>query len=277
MNKILLSVAAVTFSFTAQASDLTVLNTGSKSGSAAALTTALSNDFGKTINVDFQNPGKHCVAVNSNLAAISTPVLFPWFNDLEGPGRDGDGCATVSISKDEVIGYTGSPLFVCAMDDKDFLKTSGKVSHSTPAHAYARLVTGVNASFGTTHTSIDYNGSGDARAALLSGETDYFVGTGKHAKRLMKKGAVCSYNSGPDGLITLDPTNSDLQLEFTTVLVLKNADSVEKINITNKLKDFYGDTSSAFGTLTAGGKDISYSWGSSTFTLYEDSVVKMQK
>ena len=53
----------------------------------------------------------------------------------------------------------------------------------------------------------------------------------------MKKGAVCSYNSGPDGLITLDPTNSDLQLEFTTVLVLKNADSVEKINISNKLKE----------------------------------------
>lgn len=274
MNKFLISVAAVGFSFSANAADLTILNTGSKSGSYAGLTTALSSDF---TGSDFQNPGKHCVAINSNLKSITTPVLFPWANDLEAAGRDGDGCATVNINKDEVLGYTSSPLHVCAMDDKDFLKTSGKVGHSTPAHAYARLVNGVNSSFSTTHTSVDYNGSGDARAALLSGEVDYFVGTGKHAKRLMKKGAICSYNSGAEGLIKLDPNNENLQLEFTTVLVLKNADMVEKMNITNKLKDSYSDTSSSFGTLTAGGKDITYTWGSSTFNLYEDSVVKMQK
>ena len=274
MNKILLTIAAAGFSFSANATDLTILNTGSKSGSYAGLTTALSSDF---TGSDFQNPGKHCVAINSNLKSITTPVLFPWANDLEAAGRDGDGCATVNITKNEVLGYTSSPLHVCAMDDKDFLKTSGKVGHSTPAHAYARLITGVNASFSTSHMSIDYNGSGDARAALLSGEVDYFIGTGKHAKRLMKKGAICSYNSGAEGLIKLDSTNLDLQLEFTTVIALKNADTVEKMNITNKLKDSYSDGTTAFGTLTASGKDITYTWGSSTFDLYESSVLKMQK
>lgn len=274
MNKLLLSIAAVSFSFSAHAGDLTILNTGSKSGSWAGLTTALSSDFAGS---DFQNPGKHCVAINSNLKSINTPVLFPWGNDIEAAGRDGDGCATVDITKDEVIAYNSSPLFVCAMDDKDFIKVSGKVSHSTPAHAYARLVTGVNSSFGTNHTSIDYNGSGDARAALLSGEVDYFIGTAKHAKRVAKKGAICSYNSGPDGLIKLDSANSDLQLEFTTVLVLKNADSIEKMNITKKLQENYTDSATAFGTLTAGGKDITYTWGSSSFDLYESSVSKMQK
>ena len=127
MNKILLTIAAAGFSFSANATDLTILNTGSKSGSYAGLTTALSSDF---TGSDFQNPGKHCVAINSNLKSITTPVLFPWANDLEAAGRDGDGCATVNITKDEVLGYTSSPLHVCAMDDKDFLKTSGKVGHS---------------------------------------------------------------------------------------------------------------------------------------------------
>jgi hypothetical protein len=274
MNKLLLSIATLSFSFSAYAGDLTILNTGSKSGSWAGLTTAINSDFA---GADFQNPGKHCVAINSNLKTIKSPVLFPWGNDLEAAGRDGDGCATVNITKDEVIGYTSSPLFVCAMDNKDFLKISGKVGHPTPAHAYARLVKGVNSSFGTNHTSIDYNGSGDARAALLSGEVDYFVGTGKHAKRLAKKGAICSYNSGATGLISLDKSNPDLQLEFTTVIVLKNADTIGKMNISNKLQKNYADVSTAFGTLTAGGKDINYTWGSSSFDLYESSVSKMQK
>ena len=48
-------------------------------------------------------------------------------------------------------------------------------------------------------------------------------------------------------------------------------------NITNKLKETYNDSASAFGTLTASGKDITYTWGSSTFDLYESSVSKMQK
>lgn len=277
MNKTIIALVVAGFTTTANAADLTILNTGSASGSAAALTTALSTDLSKTASVDFQNPGKHCVAINSNLPTISGPVLFPWFNDLEAPGRDGDGCASVQITEGEVIGYTASPLFVCAMDDKDFLKTSGKVSHSTPAHAYARFVTAVNRSFNRTHTSVDYNGSGDARAALLSGETDYFVGTGKHAKKLMKKGAICSYNSGNEGLIALDPANADLQLEFTTVLAVQNADAGTIAEIKLAVMDAYADSSTAFGELTNGGVDISYDFSDSAYNQYEVSIGKMQK
>lgn len=275
MNKILLSLVSIVFaSSSAVATELTILNTGSESGSAAALTTALSSDFQGS---DFQNPGKHCVAINSNLVTIDGPVLFPWFNDLEAPGRDGEGCATVSLTPDQAVAYTTSSLFVCAMDEKNFLTVSGKVGHSTPAHAYARLVSGVNQSFGTSHISIDYNGSGDARSALLSGETDYFVGTGKHAKRLMKKGAICSYNSGPEGLISLDSSNSDLQLEFTTILVVKNADATQTQQIKDMIKRLYLDKNTAFGTLTNSGNDITFYFDESIFDRFENSVTKMQK
>jgi hypothetical protein len=273
----LLTIAAFMLSTTAAIADnLTILNTGSDSGSWAAITTALSADLATNYTVDFQNPGKNCVAINSNLPNISGPVLLPWGNDLEAAGRDGEGCATLKVLPEQIIAYAASPLFVCHIKDLDIVTDSGKVGYTTPVYPKVRLVDAINSSFNTTHVGISYDGSGDAVGALLSGELDYALLTEKHANKVVKEGAICDTNTSTEGenaLISKYPTNEDLVVEFTTVLLAINADTQP---LKPLVKAAYDNKDRAFGQFTG---STGYLWSDSETlaVLYENSVKKMQK
>jgi hypothetical protein len=258
------------------AETMTILNTGSESGTFAAVATALTADLSTTYDVDFQNPGKSCVAIKANLPIISGPAILQWGNDLEASGRDGEGCATLAIKPEQVIAYTASPLFTCHMKDINITKDSGVVGYTTPAYAFSRVVTAINSSFATTHVGVSYDGSGDARAALLSGELDFALLTEKHAKKVVEEGAVCNLTTSSEGenaLISKDPTNEDLVIEFTTVMLALNTDAD---TLKNLVKAAYNNKDTAFGTLT-GSTGYDWSYSTSLYALFENSVKKMQK
>jgi len=260
----------------ASAADLTILNTGSETGSWASITTALSTDLASTYTIAFQNPGKHCVAVAANMPTITGPVLFPWGNDLEAAGRDGEGCATVDVKPSAIIGFTASPLYACSMNNLDILKTDGKVGHTTPPYAFTRLITAINTNFGTNHVGVPYDGSGDARAALLSGEVEYIVVSERHAEKVKAEGATCAVSTsanGPDNFASL-AADKDLVVEFTTVLATANMTEGQQADIKKSVEAAYADTGSAFYGFTGG---IDYQWDGDLAASYESSVVAMQK
>ena len=273
----LLTIAAFILSTTsAFADNLTILNTGSDSGSWAAITTALSADLAANYTIDFQNPGKNCVAINANLPNISGPILLPWGNDLEAAGRDGEGCATLTVVPEQIIAYAASPLFTCHMKDISITKYSGKVGYTTPTYVFSRVIDAINYSFNTAHIGVSYDGSGDARAALLSGEIDYALLTEKHADKIIKEGAICDNSTSAEGantLISKDPSNSDLVVEFTTVLLAINADTE---SLKTLVKAAYDNKDSAFGQFT-GSTGYLWSDNETLAVLYENSVKTMQK
>jgi hypothetical protein len=274
--KFLTTTALILTTTAAFADNLTILNTGSNSGSWAAITTALSADLAANYTIDFQNPGKHCVAINSNLPNISGPVLLPWGNDLEAVGRDGEGCATLKVLPEQIIAYAASPLFVCHIKDLNIITNSSTVGYTTPVYPKVRLIDAINSSFNTAHVGVAYDGSGDARAALLSGEIDYALLTEKHANKVLKEGAVCDISTSAEGanaLISKDPSNNDLVIEFTTVLLAINTDAD---TLKTLVKTAYEDKDSAFGQFT-GSTGYDWSYGPTLQALYEDSVKKMQK
>jgi hypothetical protein len=274
--KFLTTTALILTTSAAFADNLTILNTGSESGSWAAITTALSADLASSYTIDFQNPGKHCVAINKNLPTITGSALLPWGNDLEAAGRDGEDCATLTVNPEQIIAYTASPLFACHMNNINVTKDSGKVGYTTPAYAFSRVVSAINSSFNTAHIGVSYDGSGDARAALLSGEIDYALLTEKHANKVLKEGAVCDISTSAEGanaLISKDPSNNDLVIEFTTVLLAINTDAD---TLKTLVKTAYEDKDSAFGQFT-GSTGYDWSYGPTLQALYEDSVKKMQK
>jgi hypothetical protein len=273
----LLTITAFILSTTcAFGETLTILNTGSESGTAAAVATALTADLSNNYTIDLQNPGKHCVAINANLPTISGPLIMQWGNDLEASGRDGEGCATLAIKPEQVIAYTASPLFTCHMKNIDITKDSGIVGYSTPAYAFFRVVTAINSSFGTNHVGVSYDGSGDARAALLSGELDFALITEKHAKKAIEKGATCDLTTAVEGenaLISKDPKNDELVMEFTTVMLALNTDTD---TLKNLIKAAYNNKDTAFGTLT-GSTGYDWSYNANLYAIFENSVKKMQK
>ena len=273
----LLTIATFILSITpAFADNLTILNTGSDSGSWASITTALSADLATNYTINYQNPGRACIAINVNLPTISGPVLLPWGNDLEAAGRDGAGCVTLKVLPEQIVAYAASPLFTCHMKDIDITKDSGKVGYSTPTYVYSRVLDAINSSFHTTHKGVSYNGSGDARAALLSGEIDYALLTEKHANKVIKEGGICDNNTSAEGantLISKNPSNNDLVAEFTTILVAGNTDVK---SLKTLVKAAYDNKDSAFGKFTG---STGYIWSDSETlaVLYENSVKKMQK
>ena len=95
--KSILTTIFLLFSISASAADLTILNSGSKTGGFSMQSTAYSTDLAKEYNIKLVNPGDRCVALGSLLPKIKGPVLMPWASDYEAVGRDG-GCVKFDIN-----------------------------------------------------------------------------------------------------------------------------------------------------------------------------------
>ena len=158
---------------------LTIINSGSKTGGFSMQSTAYAADLASHYNIELVNPGDRCVALGSLLPKISGPVLMPWASDYEAVGRDG-GCVKFDINSAITLRYDSAPLFVCTRGG-NIAKDSGRVAHTVPADGpLARVVKEFNNEFGTAHKPVVYDGSGDARLALINGEVDYALLSKKH-------------------------------------------------------------------------------------------------
>lgn len=249
-NLVISTAVAVAISSTAFASDLTILNAGSKTGSFSKQTTAYSQDLSDEFNVTHVNPGDRCVALGSLLPKIKGPVLMPWASDYEANGRNG-GCVTHDITKGTVIRYDVSPVFVCTRGG-DVQKDSGKVGHTVPVDGpLARIVSELNNQFGTTHSSVVYNGSGDTRLAIINGEVDYALLSKKHSVKVMAADSsiTCDTSlaaSGPNSLPTATG-NDKLAFGFDSVWMVLNADEATINKIKMNLMENHLNCDSAIG------------------------------
>jgi hypothetical protein len=262
--KKIITGTAILFATNAMSTDLTVLNTGSKTGYFFVQSNAYARDLGKTFKVDFVNPGQYCAAYAA-LQKITGPVLFPWAGDFEAAGRDGKGCATVPVEEHKIIKFYRDTFQICSarpeMTAERFI-TKGqslRVAHSTPNYAFSAAITqGVNKSFGTFHTPVHYEaGGGAVKTALVNKEVDYALIPPKFAKEAVDAGqAKCFYvmslesESGLVPLAAKDITNKKLIVASDTIWYLYNADKSTVESVKKIVKALHKDPNSNISKAT---------------------------
>ena len=254
MKNFLVAAIVALFSTTAVAADkLTILNSGSKTGGFSMQSTAYSTDLAGAYDVDLVNPGDRCVALGSLLPNIKGPVLMPWASDYEAVGRDG-GCVKFDIQNATVLRYDSAPLFVCTRGG-DIAKDSGRVAHTVPADGpLARVVGEFNNQFGTTHKPVVYDGSGDARLALINGEVDFALLSKKHVLVVTEadKSITCKQSlasAGPDSLPE-QTGNQKLSFGWDMVWLALNMSPDQASALKSRMMENHLNCSSAIGTWT---------------------------
>lgn len=203
------------FTTTATANELTILNSGSATGGFSMQSTAYSTDLADAYDVELINPGDRCVALGSILPNLDGPVLMPWASDYEAVGRDG-GCETFDITSVRVLRYDSAPLYVCTSGG-DIAVNSGRVAHTVPVDGpLYRVVMEFNNQFGTEHTAVVYDGSGDARLALLNGEVDYALLSRKHVNVVIETdpSITCEQSLASAGANSLPESTGNQKLAF---------------------------------------------------------------
>lgn len=258
-NKKFLAALAALTTLSVSALELTVINTGSKTGSNSVESSAYAQELSKTHKVEFINPGDGCAAY-SVIAKTSTPVLFGWANDREALGRNGKWCATVDVAPAQIIRHTSDPMYVCAMkpelNAKEFVKRgeSKRVGITTPEFAFARVVRAVNESFGTDHKPITYNGTGAVKTALFNSEVDYAFLSAKWVKDVEANKGQCLYvmsdqdRMGYPAIGKLDPKNKKLVGGYSSVWLLINADAKTVSTVRKEIKAIHDNPESAYNT-----------------------------
>ncbi len=293
MKKLLVSIMAfVALGAAAQPKELTVLNTGSKTGYFFVQTNAYAQDLSAKFKVDFVNPGQYCAAYAA-LQKMTTPVLFPWAGDFEAAGRDGKGCATIPVDGAKVVKYYRDTFQICSakpeMTAERFIKRgeSLRVGHSTPNYSFAAAITqGVNKSFGTSHNPIHYvDGGGAVKTALLNKEVDYVLIPPKFAREAVQTGqAKCFYVMGresEDGLIPLaakDPSNKKLVVASDTIWYVYNAAAATVKEVKATLRALHADPASNIAKATK--TDGPTNWDKTSAAIkedWEDSVTNLRQ
>lgn len=290
MLKKLLISACVLISSVAQAElkELTVLNTGNKTGSYSIESGAYQQDLAKHYKIKYINPGQYCAAY-SILKNITTPVIFAWASDIEAVGRDGQGCATVAFKDEQVLRYNQDTMFVCsvyaARKAADITSKGGKfkIGHTTPSFAFARTVGAINKSFGTDHRAVTYDGTGAIKTALINKEVDFGFFTSKWAKEIVAAGGACHYVMGPTrddvpSILTLDPLNKYLNVGYDTLWLMFNADPATVAKLRQQIKALHTDTDSNIMKATKGTILTTYDMSAADVRKgWENAVSVMQK
>ena len=254
MIKALLTAATIALTATASfASDLTILNSGSKTGGFGMQSTAYSQDLAGAYNVTLVNPGDRCVALGSLLPNISGPILMPWASDYEAVGRDG-GCVTFDVTSAQVLRYDSAPLYVCTRGGS-IKADSGRVAHTVPVDGpLATLVRELNTEFGTDHTPVVYDGSGDARLALINGEVDYALLSKKHVLVVTEADSAITCDTslasaGPNSL-PAETGNQALAFGWDMPWLALNMSEAEANELQRNMMMSHLNCSTAIGTWT---------------------------
>lgn len=265
MKNILLSIFAVlSFATVANADELTILNSGSKTGSFSMTSIAYYTDLmTKFDNIQLINPGNRCVALTSILPRLSGPVLMPWASDYEASGRDG-GCVTFDISQGHVIRYNAEPMNVCHMGGIDVTVNSGRIGHTVPADGpLSRAAGAINNSFGTDHTNVVYDGQGDTRLALINGEIDYALLAREHAAYVISNGGVCDIdlsNNPTTSLYSRADNNPQLVFGFDNVWLGLNMSQDQALELRDTLIAAHNNCESASARYTGCGELVNIVW-----------------
>ena len=265
MKNILLSIFAVlSVATVANADELTILNSGSKTGSFSMTSIAYYTDLmTKFDNIQLINPGNRCVALTSILPRLSGPVLMPWASDYEASGRDG-GCVTFDISQGHVIRYNAEPMNVCHMGGIDVTVNSGRIGHTVPADGpLSRAAGAINNSFGTDHTNVVYDGQGDTRLALINGEIDYALLAREHAAYVISNGGVCDIdlsNNPTTSLYSRADNNPQLVFGFDNVWLGLNMTQDQALKLRDTLIAAHNNCESASARYTGCGELVNIVW-----------------
>jgi hypothetical protein len=277
-----------TFSFANAKDDLTVLNTGSKTGGFSQQSLAyytdlsrMKEDFGV---VNLVNPGNKCVAVKSLLPKIDGPVLFPWGSDMEAQQRTDKGCgATVDITNGTVVRFVEKFQYLCQANGKlDITRNNGKIGYNASAAALPKTIAATNDSFGRNHKKVGYDGWGAAIIALLNNEVDYIIVSPPGNAQVEAKGGSCMpLSSGADSLFAKDTKNKNADLVASNIdawLVL-NVTDAEANALTDKLRKIHFECDTAISTWQKGCdskgtaiQNSEFDINKSHFTRWENSV-----
>ena len=268
MKKLLVAFVIALFSTSALAAEkLTILNSGSKTGGFSMQSQAYATDLAGLYDVDLINPGDRCVALGSLLPKIEGPVLMPWASDYEAVGRD-NGCVSFDINTARVLRYDSAPLFVCTRGG--FIsKDSGRVAHTVPADGpLARIVQEFNNQWGTSHKPVVYDGSGDARLALINGEVDYALLSKKHVLVVTEADSTitCEQSLASAGENSLPQMTGNPKLAFgwdMTWMAL-NMDNTQAEQLRQDMLAAHSDCTSAIGTWTKCNTVYTTSWDLTT-------------
>lgn len=236
-------IASMLIFSTAQANELTILNTGSKTGGFSQQTLAYYSDLAPEYDtINLINPGNRCVALNSILPKIEGPVLLPWGSDLEAVGQTG-GCASLDFASNEIVRFVEKYQYMCQMNtDLDITKDSGKIGHNVPKDGpFSKTVEGINESFDTSHRGIAYDGWGAARIALLNGEIDYAIVSPPGNKQIINQGGVCNFDlsRSDNSLYNLKPEGRNLVSSNVDVWIAYNMTEKQINDLQKKLKNVH--------------------------------------
>jgi hypothetical protein len=258
-NKKFLAALAALTTLSASALELTIINTGNKTGSNSVESFSYTKDLSTAHKIEFISPGDGCVA-HGIMTKTPGPVLFGWANDREAMGRNGTGCATVDVAPKEIIRHTRDPMYVCTMkpefNAKEFVRpgAANRVGVTSPDHAFSRVVRAVNQSFGTMHKPIAYLGTGAVKVALFNNEVDYAFLGARLIKEVEANKGRCLYvmnnedRMGFPAIGKLDPKNKELIGGFSTIWLLKNADAKTVQTMRKEIQAIHDNPNSAYNT-----------------------------
>lgn len=263
MKQLIVAGIVVLFATAVTAQELVILNSGSATGGFSMQSTAYSTDLADAYDIELINPGDRCIALGSILPNLNGPVLMPWASDYEAVGRDG-GCETFDITSARVLRYDSAPLYVCTRGG-DITINSGRVAHTVPVDGpLYRVVLEFNTQFGTTHTPIVYDGSGDARLALLNGEVDYALLSRKHVNVVIETDPriTCDQSLASVGVNSLPEAtgNQNLAFGWDMVWLALNMTDEQANELQRQMLLAHIDCDSAIGVWTECGAVYDTEW-----------------
>jgi len=148
-------------------------------------------------------------------------------------------------------------------------KDSGRVAHTVPVDGpLARVVAEMNKQFGTAHKPVVYDGSGDARLALINGEVDYALLSKKHVLVVTAadKSITCDQSlasAGPNSL-PAQTGNPKLAFGWDMTWMALNMTPAQADRLKMRMMEKHLDCSTAIGTWTKCNTVYNTQWNLST-------------
>jgi hypothetical protein len=280
-------VATVLLTITAtlsMATDITVVNTGSKTGGIFVESQAIVNELTNTnkYKVDFISPGNSCVGMGQ-VKKTKQPVLFFWETvyEVAGRGSNNSDCQ-IDFRAQDVVRVDTNDWRICTLiggpSQADFIKSgaSYKVGHANPASILKNNITAINNTFKTNHTGVLYTtGGGSTETAMMNKEIDFAIMSPKQAKGAIAQGAVCHWSMNTkeiNGIPSLyqkaNSSNQGLIGVFQTIFVAQNFDSATKQQVINLLRNNFNTPGAVLNNMYKG-LDISQ-WDKSPSDIKKD-------
>lgn len=268
----------------AMATDITVVNTGSKTGGIFVESQAIVNELNNTnkYKVNFISPGNSCVGM-SQVKKTKQPVLFFWETVYEVAGRSANNSdCQLDFRAQDVVRVDTNDWRICTLvggpSQADFIKSgaSYKVGHSNPGTTFQRHVAAINDTFKTNHTNVLYTtGGGAVGTAMMNKEVDFAILSPKGATGVVAQGAVCHWSMSTketNGIPSLyqksNGINQGLIGIFQTIFVAQNFDSATKQQVTNLLRTNFNTPGATLNNMYKG-LDISQ-WDKSPSDIKKD-------